>query len=77
MSYRQKVITGNHVKILNNDVMTLYAHCKTIYVKEGDTIKQGQAIAEVGSTGNVTGAHLHFEVRKDNRYVNPDLLIAF
>lgn len=57
--------------------MTLYAHCKTIYVKEGDTIKQGQAIAEVGSTGNVTGPHLHFEVRKDNRYVDPDLLLTF
>lgn len=57
--------------------MTLYAHCKTIYVKEGELIKQGQAIAQVGATGNVTGPHLHFEVRKDNRYVDPDLLIEF
>ena len=57
--------------------MTLYAHCKTIYVKEGENIKQGQAIAEVGATGNVTGPHLHFEIRKDNRYVDPDLLIEF
>lgn len=77
MLYLQKAIIGNHIKILNNDVMTLYAHCKTIYVKEGDIIKQGQAIAEVGATGNVTGPHLHFEVRKDNRYVDPDLLIEF
>ena len=57
--------------------MTLYAHCKAIYVKEGDNIKQGQKIAEVGATGNVTGPHLHFEIRKDNRYVDPDLLIEF
>lgn len=57
--------------------MTLYAHCKTLYVKEGDIIKQGQAIAQVGATGNVTGPHLHFEIRKDNRYVDPDLLIEF
>lgn len=57
--------------------MTLYAHCKSIYVKEGDTIKQGQAIGQVGATGNVTGPHLHFEIRKDNRYVDPDLLIEF
>ena len=77
MLYHLKGIIGNHVKILNNDVMTLYAHCKTIYVQEGDIIKQGQAIAEVGATGNVTGPHLHFEVRKDNRYVDPDLLIEF
>ena len=77
MLYRQKEIIGNHIKILNNDIMTLYAHCKTIYVKEGETIKQGQAIAQVGATGNVTGPHLHFEVRKDNRYVDPDLLMEF
>ena len=77
MLYHHKEIIGNHIKILNNDVMTLYAHCKTIYVKEGDIIKQGQAIAEVGATGNVTGPHLHFEIRKDNRYVDPDLLIEF
>ena len=57
--------------------MTLYAHCKTIYVKEGETIKQGQKVAQVGATGNVTGPHLHFEIRKDNRYVDPDLLIEF
>lgn len=45
---------GNHVYIEKNDVMTLYAHCKTIYVKEGDTISQGQQIGEVGQTGNAT-----------------------
>ncbi len=41
---------GNHVYIENNDVITLYAHCKTIYVKEGDNISQGQQIGEVGQT---------------------------
>ena len=70
-------IIGNHVKIVNEDVMTLYAHCKTIYVKEGEEIVQGQQIGEVGSTGNVTGPHLHFEIRKDNRYVDPDLILEF
>lgn len=68
---------GNHVKIINGDVMTLYAHCKTIYVKQGDEITQGQQIGEVGSTGNVTGPHLHFEIRKENRYVDPDLILKF
>jgi murein DD-endopeptidase MepM/ murein hydrolase activator NlpD len=58
-------------------VITLYAHCKTIYVKEGDTITQGQQLGEVGSTGNVTGPHLHFEVRKSERLVNPDDLLEF
>ena len=68
---------GNHVKIVNGDVMTLYAHCKTIYVKQGDKIVQGQQIGEVGATGNVTGPHLHFEIRKENRYVDPDLILQF
>lgn len=45
---------GNHVYIEKDDVLTLYAHCKTIYVKEGDTIVQGQQIGEVGQTGNAT-----------------------
>lgn len=68
---------GNHFKIVNDDVATVYAHCKTIYVKKGDAIKQGQAIGEVGSTGNSTGPHLHFEIRKENRYVDPDLILKF
>lgn len=45
---------GNHVYIEKDDVLTLYAHCKTIYVKEGDSISQGQQIGEVGQTGNAT-----------------------
>lgn len=68
---------GNHVCIKNDDVMILYAHCETIYVKEGETISQGQKIGEVGETGNATGPHLHFEVRKENRTVNPEYILAF
>ena len=68
---------GNHIKITNGEVMTLYAHCKTIYVKEGDKISQGEQIAETGSTGNVTGPHLHFEIRRNNEYVDPDLILKF
>ena len=68
---------GNHVKIINGDVMTVYAHCKSIYVKKGEYIEQGKEIGEVGSTGNSTGPHLHFEIRKDGRYVDPDLILKF
>lgn len=45
---------GNHVKIENGNVSTLYAHCKKIYVKEGEEVKKGTEIAEVGSTGRAT-----------------------
>jgi murein DD-endopeptidase MepM/ murein hydrolase activator NlpD len=63
--------------IASGDVETLYAHCKTIYVKEGDEIYQGQEIGQTGATGNVTGPHLHFEIRNQGRYVNPDLILTF
>ena len=54
---------GNLVEIDHgNDIRTLYAHSSQVFVKIGDLIKRGQKIAEVGSTGRSTGAHLHFEV---------------
>ena len=66
---------GNHLKIQINDVIIIYAHCNKLYVNEGDSINQGQEIAEVGSTGNTTGPHLHFEVRYQDRYVDPQLIL--
>lgn len=68
---------GNHLKIVSGNVTTLYAHCKTLYVKEGDEIKQGMEIAEVGKTGKATGPHLHFEIRVDDRLVNPEYVLQF
>jgi len=68
---------GNHIFIQKGDVITVYAHCKTLYVKEGDTVMQGQKIGEVGQTGNATGPHLHFEIRKAGRTVNPEYVLAF
>lgn len=68
---------GNHLRIQKDDIITLYAHCSKIYVKEGDEIKQGQEIAEIGNTGNVTGPHLHFEIRRNQELVNPEYLIQF
>lgn len=62
---------GNHLKITNGEISTLYAHCSKIIVNEGDSIKQGQKIAEVGSTGRATGPHLHFEIRRNNKTVDP------
>lgn len=68
---------GNHVKITNGEVTTLYAHCSKIYVQQGEHITQGTPIAEVGATGNVTGPHLHFEIRRNNNYIDPDLILQF
>ena len=66
---------GNHLKIKKDDVIIVYAHCKSLYVKEGENVKQGQEIAEVGTTGNSTGPHLHFEIRKEDRLINPESIL--
>lgn len=66
---------GNHVKIQIGEVSIIYAHCNAIYVKQGDVVTQGQEIAEVGSTGNSTGPHLHFEIRVSERTIDPQNVI--
>lgn len=63
---------GNLVKIDHgNGVETWYAHTSRMYVKEGQEVNAGEVIAAVGSTGNSTGAHLHFEIRINGKHVNP------
>ncbi|HOQ14919.1 MAG TPA: peptidoglycan DD-metalloendopeptidase family protein, partial [Bacillota bacterium] len=52
-------------------IATLYGHCSKLKVSEGQTVKKGQVIALVGSTGHSTGNHVHFEVRKSGVRVNP------
>lgn len=63
---------GYLVKIQHdNGDLTYYAHLSKIEVKNGSRVYKGQYIAKSGATGNVTGAHLHFEIRKNGSTVNP------
>ena len=67
---------GNHLKIQIGEVSVIYAHCNKLYVKQGDKVIQGQEIAEVGSTGNSTGPHLHFEIRLNEIAIDPEKILA-
>lgn len=66
---------GNHLKIQIGEISIIYAHCNSLYVKQGDKITQGQEIAEVGTTGNSTGPHLHFEIRISERTIDPQKIL--
>lgn len=63
---------GKLVIITHDDgSQTYYAHCSSLLVKYGDKVYQGQTIAKIGSTGNSTGPHLHFEIRIGGKTVDP------
>lgn len=70
--------SGNHVWIENSDGATqYYGHLSEVFVREGDTVAQGQKIGEVGQTGRVTGPHLHFETMSTDdlgSHFNPRIL---
>jgi murein DD-endopeptidase MepM/ murein hydrolase activator NlpD len=68
---------GNMVEIDHgNNLITRYAHASRVWVKLGDIVKRGQKIAEVGTTGRSTGAHLHFEVLVQGVPQDPQKFLA-
>ena len=68
---------GNYVMIYHDGTYTtLYGHMKSVAVQDGQYVEQGQVIGYVGSTGYSTGAHLHFEVRKNGSYDDPENYVS-
>ncbi len=68
----QGEINGNYLKIGHDDgIVSMYAHCKKILVKAGDVVKKGDVIAYVGETGKTSGPHLHFQLYKDGKIIDP------
>ena len=68
---------GYHLQINHgNGISTLYGHTSKILVTSGQRVSKGQPIALIGSTGDSTGAHLHFEVIKNGQKVNPLLYVS-
>lgn len=70
---------GNLVIIEHEDgYKTYYTHCSRLNVNQGEKVNQGDVIAQVGSTGNSTGPHLHFEIRdENNKTLDPEKYIKF
>lgn len=63
---------GNYVRLKHQGGLeTVYAHCSSLEVKKGSAVKQGEVIARVGDSGASVGVHLHFEVLKDGKPVDP------
>ena len=63
---------GNHIIISHDDgTETLYGHCESLCTSVGKRVNQGDEIAYVGSTGQSTGPHLHFEIRINGKQVDP------
>lgn len=68
---------GNYIMVDHADGWrTLYAHCETVYVTGGDKVTMGQKLGLVGSTGEVTGPHLHLELTCGGTYYNPEFYLA-
>jgi len=68
---------GNMLEIDHgNNIVTRYAHASRLLAKVGDIVKRGQRVAEIGSTGRSTGAHLHFEVLVDGVQQDPHKFLA-
>lgn len=67
---------GNLVILKHSrDYFTLYGHLNKIFVQKGAIVTAGQLIAKSGNTGRTTGPHLHFEIRKNSKPINPLLLL--
>jgi len=68
---------GNSIIIQHKDgYKTVYAHCSQIVVQPGEPVKMGRVIATVGRTGTATGAHLHFEVFRNGKIMNPESALS-
>ena len=68
---------GRYVTVTHpNGYETLYAHCSKITASSGQKVALGDPIAEMGSTGRVTGTHLHFELHRDTVFLNPIYYVA-
>lgn len=78
ISISESEIYGKCLLIKHTDgFFSFYAHCSEIYVSEGEEVSKGNKIAAVGKTGKSTGSHLHFEVRKGEKRLDPNYYVNY
>lgn len=69
---------GNYIILSSSDsIETVYCHASELLVADGQQVKAGETIAKVGSTGQVTGPHLHFEIHINGKYCNPRWVLDY
>jgi murein DD-endopeptidase MepM/ murein hydrolase activator NlpD len=74
---RDCYLTGNTIVVAHGaGIYSTYAHLSRVDVREGQTVRAGTVLGAVGKTGRATGPHLHFAVRADGLYVNPETLVT-
>ena len=72
-----RIVWGDGGKLLHPDgTETLYAHLQYLYVRTGETVQAGQILGTAGQTGRATGAHLHFELRRQGTACDPSALLG-
>jgi murein DD-endopeptidase MepM/ murein hydrolase activator NlpD len=68
---------GEMVEVSHGDgISTVYAHCSKVLVRVGDIVSEGQVVAKLGNTGRSTGPHVHYEVRREGKAINPSAYVA-
>jgi len=72
--YNSKI--GNYITLTHGNYTTIYGHLSRIFVNQGDLVKSGEVIGISGSTGQVTGEHLHFTVKYKGNLVHPLLFLS-
>lgn len=74
---KDRYYSGNTVVVDHGGgLFSMYLHLSAFDVKVGDTVERGQTVGKVGSTGRVTGPHLHFSVKLDGEHLDPESLLA-
>ena len=75
--FQQEPSYGNYIILQHDDgYTTLYAHCNKLLVQKGDIVKAGNVIALVGQTGDADGCHLHLEIKKEDKNLDPAAFIG-